>query len=689
MFEGFLLRRDGGGLLRQDAPGAWAPVLIGSRALGFLGILVERHGDLVSKDDILRAVWPETSVEEHNLTVQVAALRRTLDEGRADGSCIQTVTGRGYRFLPSVTIRAPQGSSVATVAVKVEKPSRKPRLSIVVLPFQNLGRMPDGDGLADSIAHSLTTDLSRLDGTVVIAHDAARQVRDQAADVRDVGDELGVRYAVKGSIRLLGNISRVNVQLISTESGVHIWSDRFDQDLTVRAEGENAIVRRIALGLEIAVVRDESARGLRERPNSADALDLVLRARLLIRQPASLDRYDKAQTLYEEALGLDPQSVPALTGLAGVFTSQFLDRGYWTSGDVPERVAKLIADAPAIAPADETVLARSAAWLETRGRYEETMAISRRIIETYPNNTYGYALLARSKILCGEAEEAIPLLEKAIQFDPYNSHLFDRYWRLGFAHLLLRREREALAWFNRALAAMPDAPARRRAAEFRRIAAAHALIGEVAEARRALAEHDRLWPFRTLRRLGHENYRSPVYAEQFGHFRHGLQLAGLRDHADEYADFGVAGTDALSAPLHGFTPMTTPGARTIGTAELDTFLEHHVPVVIDTMSHFWGQSLPGAIGLMEAGIGGSFTARAQDRLALKMTKLTGRDLTAPIVAVGFNSETFDGRNLALRLVALGYTNVSWYRGGREAWQVAGLPEAELVPQDWYFSAAPF
>jgi adenylate cyclase len=135
--------------------------------------------------------------------------------------------------------------------------------------------------------------------------------------------------------------------------------------------------------------------------------------------------------------------------------------------------------------------------------------------------------------------------------------------------------------------------------------------------------------------------------------------------------------------------MTTPGARTIGTAELDTFLEHHVPVVIDTMSHFWGQSLPGAIGLMEAGIGGSFTARAQDRLALKMTKLTGRDLTAPIVAVGFNSETFDGRNLALRLVALGYTNVSWYRGGREAWQVAGLPEAELVPQDWYFSAAPF
>src|SRR4051812_43353448 len=92
-FDQFRLRGDGGGLLRQDASGTWTPISIGSRALDVLGVLVRHNGDLVSKDDIMRVVWSETSVEEKNLTVQIATLRRILDAGRADGSCIQTVVG--------------------------------------------------------------------------------------------------------------------------------------------------------------------------------------------------------------------------------------------------------------------------------------------------------------------------------------------------------------------------------------------------------------------------------------------------------------------------------------------------------------------------------------------------------------------------------------------------------------------
>jgi adenylate cyclase len=560
--------------------------------------------------------------------------------------------------------------------------SKVPRLSIVVLPFQNLSGDPGEDYLADGITEDLTSDLSHLPQTFVIAHASARRYKERGVDPKQIGRELGVRYMLEGSTRRIGPALRVNAQLIDTGTGAHVWSDRFDQDLTERAEGEGTIVRRIALGLDIALVQDESARGMQDRPDSGDAFDFVLRAKSLMQQQANLDRFDKAQVLYDHALRLDPQSVPALTGLAHVLTAQFLDRGYWLSGDEPERLAKLIADAQTIAPADETVLARAAVWLEIDGRYIEAMALSRRIIEIYPNYTYGYTFLARSKIYCGDAEEAIPLLEKAIRLDPYNFSLFDRYWRLGFAHLLIRQEREALAWFNRALAAIPDAPARQRAAQLRHIAAAHALIGEIDEARRALAESDRVWPFSTLRSLGHENYQSSVYAEQFRHFQHGLRLAGLRDHADECADFRVEHVDGLSAPLKGFTPLTVPGARTIGTAELGTFLEHHAPVVIDTMGHFWGRSLPGAIGLIGSGVGGGFTDRAHERLAQKMPELMGADLTTPIITVGFNSETFDGCNLARRLVALGYTDVYWYRGGREAWEAAGLPEAELVPREW-------
>ena len=120
----------------------------------------------------------------------------------------------------------------------------------------------------------------------------------------------------------------------------------------------------------------------------------------------------------------------------------------------------------------------------------------------------------------------------------------------------------------------------------------------------------------------------------------------------------------------------------IRTAELVPFLADVRPLVIDTVSNSWGRSIPGAIGLKFSGLGGSLADEAQDRLRRKMVELTRGNLNQPVVAVGWNSERFEGRNLALRLVALGYTNVLWYRGGREAWEVAGLPETELVMQDW-------
>jgi rhodanese-related sulfurtransferase len=105
-------------------------------------------------------------------------------------------------------------------------------------------------------------------------------------------------------------------------------------------------------------------------------------------------------------------------------------------------------------------------------------------------------------------------------------------------------------------------------------------------------------------------------------------------------------------------------------------------LVLDTLMYFWGRSIPGAVGLRDAGGGRSLADLGQDRLRDAVLELTGGDLNKPIVAVGWNSERFDGRNLALRLVALGYTNVYWYRGGREAWEVAGLPETDIMPRKW-------
>jgi DNA-binding winged helix-turn-helix (wHTH) protein len=166
-FDDFCLDRRGGGLFRRDQSSNFVPVPIGSRALDILSVLTARPGELVSKDEIVAAVWPGMVVEDSNLTVQISALRRVLDRGRADGSLIQTVAGRGYRFVDTVGRPGPQPAS-GTVAVFAAGPV-PPRLSIVVLPFANVSNDLEQQYFADGITDDLTADLSRLSNMFVIS----------------------------------------------------------------------------------------------------------------------------------------------------------------------------------------------------------------------------------------------------------------------------------------------------------------------------------------------------------------------------------------------------------------------------------------------------------------------------------------------------------------------------------------
>ena len=117
-----------------------------------------------------------------------------------------------------------------------------------------------------------------------------------------------------------------------------------------------------------------------------------------------------------------------------------------------------------------------------------------------------------------------------------------------------------------------------------------------------------------------------------------------------------------------------------GPRDLATLIERRKPLVLDTVP--WGNSIPGAVGLWGAGIGGTVFDEFQDRLRFKMLELTGGNRDQPVVAVAWNAERFQGRNLALRLAALGCTEVYWYRGGREAWETNNFPQSELVMLDW-------
>src|SRR5262249_45724397 len=253
-------------------------------------------------------------------------------------------------------------------------------------------------------------------------------------------------------------------------------------------------------------------------------------------------------------------------------------------------------------------------------------------------------------------------------------------WRMAYVMLLLSRDEEAVVWAKRA--ANPGPPARWRATMFLVQAAASARAGDLIAARRALTEAHRLWPLDTVRTRYLEGPASPAHKVKYAQYQDALRLAGYRDHAEPDADYGVPADDRLQEDLVGLTPMTVAGATTIRTTDLEALLTARRPMVVDTMLYSWGHSIPGAIGLPGSGRRGDLSGPMTNRLGRKLRQMTKDDLSVPIVAMGWNCERFDGRNLALRMAALGYKQVYWYRGGREAWEVAGLPEADVALQDW-------
>jgi TolB-like protein len=307
LFDAFCFDRRAGALFRRDDKGAAIPVAIGSRGLAVLAILMARHGDLVSKDKIMQAVWPGTVVEDNNLTVQISALRRVLDEGRADGSCIQTVPGRGYRFTVPVTLVATD-----TAALWPSGPLPLPdKPSLAVMPFQNISGDPEQEYFADGMVEEIITALSRITWLFVIARNSSFTYKGQAVDVKQVGRELGVRYVLEGSVRKAGVRVRISAQLIDAATGAHLWADRFDSPLEEIFELQDKVAVSVAGVIEPTLQAAETARSAYRSTIDLTAFDLFLRAsrlRLQFERNNHVQRID----LLGQAIERDPHYGPAL-----------------------------------------------------------------------------------------------------------------------------------------------------------------------------------------------------------------------------------------------------------------------------------------------------------------------------------------------------------------------------------------
>lgn len=411
----------------------------------------------------------------------------------------------------------------------------------------------------------------------------------------------------------------------------------------------------------------------RERPNDPDALDLAIRGWWLTSQPASMPRWKQAEAQFERAVQIDPAFVPALAGLVQLLMERWTLLGDPMTAPI-QRIESLIAAAEAISPLEQDVLFARAYLVRFEERWEEAVAAFQELMVRYPRHVNGEFVLGTCFLHLGQSEEAIPCFDRAIAATPEHQNIWSRYDRLGQALLMAGRCDDAIPWFYKALAANPENSPSNHAGQYIRIAAAHALRGRSDKARAALAEADSIWPHATVRGYWQGGIPNAVFAAQLERVRDGLRLAGLRDHADEDANFGVPAERRLHDVAWGQTPTTLPGGAVIRTPELARLVQTNPPLVLDTVGR--GRSIPGARPLRGGGGSGNLSDSVQIWLAGLAREITHGHVSAPIVTIGTNSEDWSGYNLALRLMALGYTHVRWYRGGREAWEGNDLPETE-------------
>ena len=431
LFERF--RFDRHGLFRRGERAVLAPVEIGSRALDVLGVLLERPGDLLSRDEIMVAAWPGTVVEDNNLTVQISKLRRILDQDRAQGSCIQTVPRRGYRFVAPVT-RAGADARPA------------PRLSMVVLPFTNLSDDKEQQYFADGITDDLTTDLSRLENMFVISRNTAFTYRNKPIDTRQIGCELGVRYLLEGSVSRSGSQVRVTAQLIDAATDAHLWAERFDRDTGDLFALQNEITGRIANALGVELIAAEAA----QPTENPDALDYILRGRAAWNKGPTRDSYAQAISLFERALTLDPRSVEAQSRLAIELTARVLDQMSASPAAHIARAEGLVGQALKAAPRSPLAHFAKGQVLRVQRRYAEAIPEYEAAITFNRNWVHALGPLAECKLFAGSIDETIPLVERAIRLSPRDPFIAIWYFRIGRVHLLQSRTDEAIVWLEKA-----------------------------------------------------------------------------------------------------------------------------------------------------------------------------------------------------------------------------------------------
>jgi adenylate cyclase len=354
------------------------------------------------------------------------------------------------RSVPAVAIPTASPQSPPGVAS-----TPAPRLSFVVLPFANLSNDPEQEYFADGITDDLTTDLSRISDSFVIARSTAFTYKGKSVDAKQIGHELSVRYVLEGSVRRAGDQVRVNVQLIDAETGAHLWADRFETDRANLAEAQNEITGRLARSLHRELVQNVGRRIEQEKAVDPDSRDLVMRGWAILQRPISLANREEARQAFERALGIDPRSIDARIGIASVLVFNIIE-GWNTSVQQDQaRAEQLLLEAIERDANRSTAHYAMGLLRRSQGRFAEAKIELEAAITLDRNNAKAKMHLGSVLMLMGQPEAAIAKVEEAIRLNPHESNLVGYYWALAVCHLFLGNVDEAIDLFRKARAENP------------------------------------------------------------------------------------------------------------------------------------------------------------------------------------------------------------------------------------------
>ena len=334
------------------------------------------------------------------------------------------------------------------------------RLSLVVLPFSNLSGDASQDYLVDALVDELTTYVSRIPDTFVIARNSAFTYKGKAVDINQVGRELGVRYALEGSVQPTPNRIRVNAQLIDAETGAHLWAETFDEDRADLLQMEDDIVTRLARSLDIQLTAVEAAKGGRLRPDSPDVRDLALQCLAVSEaNPPAITNPTSLLTLYvpcEQTLQRDPFNLIALVALTGRQTILLLLGGGTEFDAETKRLEDLAERALVVQPNSLAAHEIRANLYLIHGRSEEAMNEYERAIALNPADMGAYDGLCVLGMRVGQSVKSLECADKAIRLSPRDPFLPSFLMIKVFALSVLLRDEEALPLLHQALSFMPS-----------------------------------------------------------------------------------------------------------------------------------------------------------------------------------------------------------------------------------------